>query len=62
MAVIVVDDELYAYLYSFRGKGIESPVFKFPNYKNKNSGPLADLFEGHLRRSLDLNQGAHMPL
>lgn len=59
MAVIVVDDDLYAYFYALRKKGTESPVLQFSNYRN--SGSLATLFEDHLTDSSDEKQGAHEP-
>jgi hypothetical protein len=59
MAVLVIDNDLYAYFYSFRELGTDSPVLKFSNYKQ--AGPLADFFNGHLRRSADPNNGAHEP-
>lgn len=60
MAVIVVDDDLYAYFYPFRKRGTESPVFKFPHYRQLND-PLAGSFEGHLLTLLDPKEGAHSP-
>ncbi|MFY9584935.1 MAG: hypothetical protein WAR21_10645 [Candidatus Acidiferrales bacterium] len=60
MAVIVIDDDLYAYFYPFRKKGTESPVFKFPHYTQQND-PLVRLFEDHLLRLLDPKDGAHPP-
>lgn len=60
IAVVVVDDTLYAYLYSFRKKGTDSPVFYFPEYK-KSHDSLARFFEDHLLASLDSRHGAHEP-
>lgn len=60
IAVVVVDDTLYAYLYSFRKKGTDSPVFCFQQYKKAND-PLARFFENHLLTSLDSKQGAYDP-
>jgi len=60
LAVVVVDDTLYAYSYSFRKKGTDSPVFCFRQYE-KSDNPLTHFFEDHLLALFDTKQGAHDP-
>jgi hypothetical protein len=60
MSVIVIDDDLYVYFYSFRKKGTRGPVLKFLNYKR--TGSIAEFFEDHLNSTLDEKQGARQPL
>jgi hypothetical protein len=47
MSVLIIDDDLFAYIYPFRQVGTESPVLKFPNYA---SDQRATFFVEHLNK------------
>jgi hypothetical protein len=47
MAVIIIDDALYAYFYPYKELGATGPVFKFSDYVKDER---AKFFETHLRR------------
>lgn len=46
MTVIIIDDDLYAYFYPYKGLGTSSPVLRFRNYAKDDR---AKFFETHLR-------------
>ncbi|MBI3327309.1 MAG: helix-turn-helix transcriptional regulator [Nitrospinae bacterium] len=49
IAVVVVDNDLYAYFYPFRQRGTESPILEFRGYEQAPS-ELANFFLEHLKQ------------